>query len=344
MNLQPHTLGDSYKLTHHSLGAGKQTYGYSNFTPRSVKHMPLSKRFYDNKVVLFGLQAFVLDYLIDDWNRNFFQKPKNEVILPFKRRVDAHCGKDKISIDHFKDLHDLGYLPLRIKALPEGSVVDVNIPYFTIRNTKEKYGWLVNYLETVLSTDNWKPCVTATLTRSMRLMCQHYAKETCENDAHVPFQIHGFEMRGMSNRHDTPASAGLLLNSLGSDTFPCIEFFETYYGADCEKEIIACSVPATEHAVTSLGTVLYSELEYFRKCITEYHPNGIISLVSDTYDFFKVMTEYTVALKDDIMKRDGKVVFRPDSGDPIKIVCGYHYDPDPYKSELIVDDSHGVFR
>jgi nicotinamide phosphoribosyltransferase len=146
------------------------------------------------------------------------------------------------------------------------------------------------------------------------------------------FQLHGFEFRGMSGRYDAKASgAGLLLSTYGTDTVSAIDYLEDYYNADAEKEFIAASVPASEHAVTSLETALTSEEEFFRKAITEDYPTGIVSLVSDTYDFFKIVTETVTNLKDDILNREvnalglAKVVFRPDSGDPVKIVCG---DPD----------------
>jgi nicotinamide phosphoribosyltransferase len=175
----------------------------------------------------------------------------------------------------------------------------------------------------------WKACYTATLVREYKKLINKFADETVGNRNHTPFSLHGFEFRGMSGRHDAAISgAGLLLNSCGTDTIVAIDLLEEYYNANAENELIAASVPASEHAVTSLGTSLNDELAFFKKAITVDYPKGIVSLVSDTYDFFKVVTEFASILKNDILNRIpnefglAKVVFRPDSGNPIHIICG----------------------
>lgn len=332
MKTNPLTNTDAYKLSHAGFMDKRTQKIYSNLTPRTSKYMPLMPEFYDGKAVFFSLQGFIKDYLIDEWNREFFNKPKNEVIKRFKRRLDTFLGKDSISVEKFEKLHDLGYLPIKIKALPEGSSVPMKVPFLTIVNTHNEYAWLTNFLETVLSCELWKPCYTATLVKSYKNLINIYADETVGNRNHTMFQLHGFEFRGMSGRYDSKSSgAGLLLSTYGTDTVSAIDYLEEYYNADAEKEFIAASVPASEHAVTSLETALTSEEEFFRKAITEDYPTGIVSLVSDTYDFFKIVTETVTNLKDDILNRQvnalglAKVVFRPDSGDPVKIVCG---DPD----------------
>lgn len=329
MKSNPLTNTDAYKLSHAGFMDPRTEKIYSNLTPRTSKYMPLMPEFYDGKAVFFSLQGFIKDYLIDEWNREFFNKPKEDVIKRFKRRLDTFLGKDSISVEKFEKLHDLGYLPIKIKALPEGVSVPMRVPFLTIVNTHNDFAWLTNYLETVISCELWKPCYTATLVKAYKNMVNIYADETVGNRNHTMFQLHGFEFRGMSGRHDAKASgAGLLLSSYGTDTVAAIDYLEEYYNADAEKEFIAASVPASEHAVTSLETALTSELEFFRKAITEDYPTGIVSLVSDTFDFFKIVTEFVTELKDDILNRPvnnmglSKVVFRPDSGDPIKIVCG----------------------
>lgn len=332
MKINPLTSLDSYKLSHHKFTSSGTEYIYSNLTPRTCKYLPVLKEFYDNKAVFFGLQAFIKDVLIREWNENFFNHPKEEVIKKFKRRTDNYLGKDSVDMQMFEDLHDLGFLPIKIKALPEGARVDLKVPFLTIINTDPRFAWLTNFLETILSCEIWKPTTTATITYEIRKMINAFAMETVGNIEGTQFQMHGFEFRGMSGRHDAARSgAGLLLNSCGTDSIVAIDFLEEFYNADCEKEFIAASVPASEHSVSSLGSSLVGELEFFRKAITEYYPTGIVSLVADTYDFFRVVTEFAQDLKEDILARKvneiglAKVVFRPDSGDPVKIVCG---DPD----------------
>lgn len=320
---------DSYKLSHRALMDPRTEFIYSNLTPRSAKYLPVDKATFDNKAVFFGLQHFIKDYLVREWNEAFFSKPRAEVIGAFKRRCDTFLGKDALSMGHFEELHDLGYLPLSIKALPEGSRVNLRVPFFTITNTHPRFAWLTNYLETVISCEIWKPCTTATIAFELRRLISRYAMETVGSLDGTRFQIHGFECRGMSGRHDAAiAGAGPLLSFWGTDTLMAVDLLEQSYGANAENELIACSVPASEHSVSSLGTALIGELEFFRKAVTQDYPTGIVSLVSDTYDFFRVVTEFAAALKEDILARKpnaiglAKVVFRPDSGDQVKIVCG----------------------
>lgn len=320
---------DSYKLSHRKLMDEKTEYIYSNLTPRSAKYLPVDKSTFDNKAVFFGLQHFIKDYLIREWNEEFFFQPKGKVIKAFKRRCDTFLGKDALDMGHFEELHDLGYLPLSIKALPEGARVNLRVPFFTIVNTHPRFAWLTNYLETVISCEIWKPCTTATIGFELRRLISRYAMETVGNLAGTQFQIHGFECRGMSGRHDAAISgAGPLLSFWGTDTLMSVDLLERSYNADAEKELIACSVPASEHSCASLGTALTGELEFFRKAITQDYPTGIISLVSDTYDFFRVVTEFATILKPDILARKpnalglAKTVFRPDSGNQVNIVCG----------------------
>lgn len=329
MNTNPLTTADSYKLSHKGFMSPMTEYIYSNLTPRSAKYLPVLKEFYDNKAVFFGLQYFIKDYLINTWNESFFSKPKVEVIGKFKRRLDNYLGPGAVSMEHFEELHDLGYLPISIKALPEGARVNLRVPFFTIVNTHPHFAWLTNYLETVISCEIWKPTTTATIAFELRKMGHRFAMETVGNANGLEFLFHGFEHRGMSGRSDAAVSgAGHLLSFWGTDTIPAIDFLEEFYNANSEKELIAASVPASEHSISSLGTALGGELEFFRKAITQDYPTGIVSLVSDTYDYFKVITEFATELKQDILNRKpnalglAKVVFRPDSGNPADIICG----------------------
>lgn len=338
------TCSDAYKLSHEGFMNPLTEYIYANMTPRGCKYLPVLKAFYDEKAVFFGLQHFIKDFLINDFNESFFNKPKEEVIEKFKRRCDTYLGKDSIDMSRFEALHDLGYLPIKIKALPEGSRVNIKVPFFTIVNTNPKFAWLTNYLETIISCETWKPITTATIAYEFRKMFDKFAMETVGNTNGVCFSGHGFEFRGMSGRHDAAISgAGFLIGFAGTDTIPAIDLLEDYYNADAETELIAASVPASEHSVSSLGTALAGELEFFRTAITKQYPTGIVSLVSDTYNYFNVITKYATILKDDILNRQpnelglAKVVFRPDSGNPIHIICGDPNAPigsDEYKGSV----------
>jgi nicotinamide phosphoribosyltransferase len=323
---------DSYKISHEKFEAHGTEFIYSNFTPRTGKYFPVSKEFYSGRAVLFNLQGFIKSFLIKDWNENFFSQPKEKVVAKFKRRCDTHLGKDKIDMARFEALHDLGYLPVKIKALPEGAAVNMKVPLFTIVNTHPSFSWLTNYLETVISCSLWKPCFVATLIREYRRLINQFADETVGNRNHTDFQLHNFAARGCCGIEDmTTSGAAFALSSLGTDSVAAIDYLEEYYNANAETEIIGLSVPASEHAVSSLGTSVEDEFTFFKRAITEYYPSGIVSIVADTYDYFKFIIEYAAALKDEILARPvdeiglSKVVFRPDSGDQYKVICGENY-------------------
>lgn len=322
---------DSYKLSHKGFMEQGTTKIYSNLTARSSKHLPVVKSRFDEKVVFFGLQYFIKEYLIDEWNNKFFSQPKDKVIGKFKRLIDAYLGVGAVPISHFEALHDLGYLPIQIKALEEGSRVNIKVPVLTIVNTHEDFAWLTNYLETVLSCSLWKPMTTATIIYEYRKLINEYALKTTGSLDFTMFQAHDFSFRGQGNRHDAAINgAAFLLSSCGTDTIPALELLEDYYGADVTKEFVATSVPASEHSIQCSGTAVRGEFESFKKWITEDYPTGIVSLVSDGFDYWKVLTDYIPRLKDDILTRPvneiglSKVVIRPDSGNPVDIICGTH--------------------
>lgn len=321
MIINPLTAIDFYKADHRNQYPVGTTEVYANFTPRSATYAKVADGF-DKKIVFFGLQYFIKHFLQDAWDQQFFKKDKTSVVAEYKRRMDTSLGKDAISTEHIAALHDLGYLPIRIKALPEGSRVPIGVPVLTIVNTHPDFFWLTNYLESVISCYLWKPVTSATTAFEYRRFLTQCAIKTGGDKDFVRFQAHDFSFRGLSGMQDALISGAAHLTSFwGTDTVPALDFVEEYYGADAEKEPVGFSVPATEHSVMCMG-MQDGELETFRRLINEVYPSGIVSIVSDTWDFWKVVTEYVSILKEDIIKRNGKLVIRPDSGDPVKIVCG----------------------
>jgi len=320
---------DIYKVSHEGFMENGTSKIYANLTARSLKHLPVIHENHDGKSVFFSLQHFAKDFLIKCFNDQFFNKPKSEVIRKFKRIMDAHLGKGSVDMSRFEALHDLGYLPIKIKALPEGSLVDIKVPFLTIVNTHPDFAWLTNYLETVMSQELWKPITIATIAREYRKLGNKYALQTTGSTAGVEFQFHDFSARGMSGRYDSAINgAAFLLSSNGTDTVSCIELLENSYNADVENEFVGCSVPATEHSIQCSGTAVRGEYESFLKWITVDYPSGIVSLVSDGFDYWNVLTDYLPRLKPHILDRQpnalglSKVVIRPDSGNPVDIICG----------------------
>jgi nicotinamide phosphoribosyltransferase len=322
MRMNPLTAIDFYKTDHRRQYPEGTTEVYANFTARSGKHAYVRKDSWDNKITFFGLQYFLKHFLIETWNENFFKIEKAKVVREYKRRMDTSLGPGAISMEHIEALHDLGYLPVQIKAVPEGSRIPIGVPLLTIVNTKPEFFWLTNYLESVISCYLWKSITSATTAFEYKKLLLEYARKTGSPEELISWQAHDFSFRGMASMQDAVLSGAAHLTVFtGTDTVSAIDFLEAYYNADAEKELIGGSVPATEHSVMCMG-MKDGELQTFKRLITETYPSGIVSIVSDTWDFWKVITDFTVALKKDILSRDGKVVIRPDSGDPVKIVCG----------------------
>ena len=314
--MNPLLLTDGYKLDHRRQYPQGTTMVYSNWTPRRSRIEGVEE------IVFFGLQYFLKKYVLEDFERHFFQQPKERVLAQYQRRVNCYLGENSVGIQHIADLHDLGYIPMVFKAIPEGRSVPLRVPMFTMYNTLPEFFWLTNYFETLLSAVVWLPCNSATIARQYRLLLDRYASETSSQPDFVNWQAHDFSMRGMAGIEGALLSAAAhLLSFTGTDTIPAIDLLEQYYGADAENELIGGSVPATEHSVMCMGTVT-GEQETFRRLISEVYPKGIVSIVSDTWDLWKVLTEFLPALRDEIVGREGKVVIRPDSGDPVLILCG----------------------
>ena len=316
MRINPFLLTDFYKIGHPFQYPKGTTLVYSNLTPRKSRIPGV------NEMVFFGLQYFIKEYLIDSFNKNFFQRPKDVVMNEYKRRIKTSLGSDLPSYEHIERLYDLGYLPIEIKAVPEGSSVKMRVPVLTIVNTLPEFYWLTNFVESLMSAILWQPCTSATIAREYRKIFDKFAEETGMPKEFVQWQGHDFSFRGMSSLESAVLSGmAHLLYFTGTDTIPAIDALEQFYNANSDNELIGGSVPATEHSVMCSGSK-DGELETFHRLITEVYPNGIVSIVSDTWDLWKVCTEYLTALKDHILARDGKVVIRPDSGDPVNIICG----------------------
>ena len=341
MNINPATLIDGYKVDHRRQYPSGTEIIFSNLTARGTRRTD------SNTVVFAGLQYFLKEYLIKQWNENFFQKPLEEVVHKFNRRINNYLGPNEVGDQHIRDLHKLGYLPLVILALPEGTEYNLRVPSLVLWNTDPHFFWLTNYLETILSTCIWGMCTSATTAHQYkRLLCK-YANKTVGNTDFVQWQGHDFSFRGMFGLEAACMSgAAHLFSFTGTDTIPAIDFLEEYYNADCEKELIGGSVAATEHSV-ACSTILdfvrkvrienaYSsnpvviedepmnlaDIEYVKHLITVVYPKGIVSIVADSFDYWNTITNTARILKDVILARDGKVVFRPDTGDPVKVVAG----------------------
>jgi len=229
MNISPISATDFYKTGHNSQYPEGTTFVYSNGTCRSDKHFKGLPDF-DHKVVNFGLQGICQWLLIDYWNEKFFNQPKRKVCGRYYRTISKALNQPNFSIKHVEALHDLGYLPVTIKALPEGARVNIKVPTYTIYNTHDDFFWVTNYLETQIQAESWKCKVAATTAFEYRRLFTKYAIDTGVDLSFVDFQGHDFSMRGMSGIQDpTQCGAGHLLSFKGTDTITAIEYHENYY-------------------------------------------------------------------------------------------------------------------
>ena len=331
---------DGYKVGHHQQYPEGTTLVYSNFTPRSNKYAPKGC----DKIVSFG-QQMVIKQIHELFQTEFFSKPKDEVCGEMKRELSLYLGTD-YDVSHFEKLHDLGFLPIHVKSIEEGSLVPMKVPVLTIYNTIPEFYWVTNYLETIISNLLWKPMTSATIAHAYRKVLTKWQEKTDKEKAwFIDWQGHDFSMRGLDSIDATISSGlGHLTSFTGTDSLPAIYGARKYYG---ETGVVGGSVNATEHSVHCAGGK-DDEIGTFRRLLETY-PTGILSVVSDTWDLWKVCTEHIVTLKQDILSRYGKLVIRPDSGNPVDILCGENIESfdnledakDVFNDDLYENQVHG---
>lgn len=305
-------LTDGYKVDHRRQYPEGTRRVFSNMTARKGRADD------DKGIIFFGLQAVIQKYFVEYVADTFFCRPVDEVCDEYAKAMLDYLGPNDIGTDHIRALHELGYLPLEIRAVPEGQFIPYGVPCLTVENTDDRFFWVTNYIETLLSAALWQATTSATTAFKYRVLLEDWAAVTGVAPEFVDWQAHDFSFRGMSSVESAIFSGmGHLTSFTGTDTIPAIPTLKHYYAA---TGLIGGSVAATEHSVMCAGGQ-DDEFETYDRLLDLY-PTGILSVVSDTWDLWKVITEILPRLKDKIMARNGKLVIRPDSGDPVKIMCG----------------------
>ena len=314
--INPMLLCDFYKTVHSDMINPKMTKSMSYYTPR----MSRVNRW--DKVVMFGVQMFCKTWLIDYFNENFFALPEEEVVGEYTRVLDVTLGKGIYGTEKIKKLHKLGYLPIEIIALPEGSLVPVHVPMFGITNTHEDFAWLPQALESLISAEMWYPQITATVGKTYRDIVNKYYAETVEDNVPRAKALGAFDFRGdMCVDAALKAGAGWCLSFLNTATVPVIPYLENIFNCDCEKEPVAFGSVSTEHFVMcSNYAVDGDEITFLRKLLTELYPNTSFSCVLDSYDYWNVIDNILPQLHDEIMAHNGCMLMRGDSGDCVEVV------------------------
>ncbi len=296
-------LADAYKYAHHKLYYPGTSYIYSYLESRGGQF---------NQTVFFGLQYFLKEYL---QGQAFTQQDIDEADSFLQQVFGRDDVFDKSRFQYILDKYD-GHLPVKIKAVAEGSVVPTKNVLMTIENTDPECFWLPNFLETLLM-QVWYPCTVATLSYEVKKVISRYFAETANDEAMagIDFVLNDFGFRGVSSVESAGiGGAAHLLNFSGSDNLAGSVMAMNYYNA---VKVYGLSIPATEHSIcTLLGKE--GELEIFRHVLKSF-PTSTVACVSDSYNIFRACEEYWGGeLKDLILSRDGTLVIRPDSGDPVK--------------------------
>ena len=312
----PMMLIDFYKAVHAEMLPKKTTKSVSYFTPR----MSRVKRW--DKVVMFGLQGFLKEYLIDYFNEEFFNKPLDEVIHEYKRIMDATLGEGVYGVEKIEKLHELGYLPIEVVALPEGTIVPMHVPMFGITNTHKDFAWLPQALESLISAEMWHPMLAATVGYTYRQIVNEYYDKTCDDNTPRARALGAFDFRGEECLASaTKAGAGWCLSFLNTATVPTIPYLEQYYNCDCTKEPVAFGAASTEHSVMcSNFAVDGDEITLLRRLLTEIYPHTSFSAVLDSYDYWNIIDNVLPQLKKEILEHDGCMLMRGDSGDCVEVV------------------------
>lgn len=276
-------LTDGYKLGHKLMYPENMTKLYSNITPRGNKYLPDATE----GAVVFGIQYFIKKYLIEDFNNNFFNLPEDTIKKQYEDLLVSYLGEDTakmVGTDHIVELHRLGYLPIKIKALPEGVYCPMGVPMLTITNTHPKFAWLTNYLESLTSNVLWHPVTTATVADVYKREVIRHAIKTGffnpDDTSNIDFLCHDFSMRGLSSLESSVVNGMAFLTSFkGSENVPAIASMPYYYKA---HEQVAATVPACysddTEILTDRGWKLFKNLNK-TELVAQYNEDGSITFV-----------------------------------------------------------------
>ena len=303
---------DSYKQCHPKMYPDNQEYLVSYLTPRKA----MNKDF--PKMVVYGVQPFIVDMM--DAFDTFFYETIEQVMYEYDHYIDAHLGLGNVARDRIVELHELGYLPLEIRALPEGTVVDMGVPIVEMRNTHPRFAWLVQWVECLLQTEVWPMCAYATVGYEYHKVAEKWYSKTAPG-ANPFMAMADFGFRGMSCLEDaTRCSASWLLSFNKTSTIPALPYLDDYYSADCAKNGIGIGAVSTEHSVMAANFAIDGdEISFVKRMLTEIYPNTSFSMVSDTYDYWNMVDNIIPACKKEILAHNGKLLIRPDSGDMVEI-------------------------
>lgn len=312
-NISPILLTDFYKQCHRLQYDPSITKIVSYYTPRKTRIPEF------DRIVVFGVQSFIKEYLIEYFNENFFNRPLSEVLAEYEFTILQTMGVERIDSEKVKDLHNLGYLPIEIWALPEGNMSPMNVPIIEISNTHPKFAWCTNFIETLMLSELWYPMCVATAVKKYREIVNEYYSKTSDLSSGRS-AISEFGFRSLIGLHGAiKASSAFLLSFNKTATIPAIIHMSKYYNTPMSE--VGGGMASTEHSVmTSSALMDGSEVPSIKRLLTEVYPTSAFSMVCDSFDYWNVICSIVPELKEDILNRNGTVYFRGDSGDPVEII------------------------
>lgn len=340
-NYNPLLMIDFYKATHHEQYPKGLTKMVSYYTPR------MSRLDDVDHITFFGLQGFIDEYLVGGFGANFFNRELDEVLAEYNRVLTYTLGPGTYEDQKIRDLWELGYLPLEIRAVPEGTRTKVGVPQIEISNTHPKFVWLVNTIETLLSCSMWHTQIAAEVGYRYRKVVDTWVEKTCDSSVNPWKMIGDFSMRGQHSAESAiKASAAWLLSHHNTATVPAIMWMERHYGCNIEKDPVGYGAISTEHSVMcSNFAVDGDEITHIKRLLSEIYLHHSFSMVSDSYDYENLVVNILPQCKREIMAHDGTLLIRGDSGNPVEVLAGKPIDwITPYDSEeaesLFVDEEY----
>lgn len=324
-------MSDFYKQGHPEFYPTGQDYLFTCGTPR------MSRLDGINEMVVFGIQAYCMDYLIERFNDTFFNRPHDEAVNEVAEFIQETFACESFNIKRISDLHKLGYLPVKVWAIPEGMTIPiidqrehpgaVQIPFMAMESTHPEFAWVTEFLESITSCQVWYPMVIATITKKgyKDTVDRHWRKSVVGQPAHTAISEFGF--RGAEGSEGAiMASSAFLTSFTKTATVPAIKYLKDYYGKGMSYKDIGSGMSSTEHStMCSNYAVDGNENTFMVKLFSKIAPNGNLSVVSDSYDYWGRVAEMGregSPVKAAIVARNGCLFVRGDSGNPLEIICG----------------------
>lgn len=329
-NLISVLVNDYYKLCHPIQYSRDITQMTSYLTPRKSRLPGI------DKMVFFGLAAYVQRYVKDMFDKQFFSVPRAELRKQLIEAYEEGLGYNRDTsllldcVAEFEELHSLGYLPVEIKAVPEGTLVPMGCPCVEISTTHPKFAWAGQLLEAQLSASIWHPCVSATIAREYRKIAEAAYDKT------VPTGLYGpdarslmcdFSMRGQESNESAVASSAAWLTAMhNSSTVAARHYIKTFYEETSKAPLPIHGLTSTEHSVMTTWACKKggSEIDAYRH-LFEIYKNISFCIVCDSYDFYSVILDILPYFKSEIQRRGKNGTFvgvRHDSAEPVAALCG----------------------